>query len=140
MTRTRALCLLSCIAVLTVAPASSALAAQGASPEQVAWVRRAAGKFVHAELAGSGASVCAVLYAPLRASSHGRSCEERWNARLARLLQRRGERALLRVQLRGIAHAGVEVRGSSATLALAHPLLGTSTRFVWSESCWMLRG
>ena len=67
-------------------PASAAGAHSIGSREQVSWVRRAAGNFVAAELAGNGAGVCAVLDAPLRASVHHRSCAQRWNAKLATML------------------------------------------------------
>lgn len=112
----------------------------GSGAERLAWVRRAAGNFVRAELAGSGAGACAVLYAPLRSSRGGTTCAARWDARLAALLRRDGERALLRSQLRGIATAALTVHGASATLKLAHPLLGDASRLVWSEGCWMLAG
>ncbi len=110
----------------------------GSHAEQVAWVRRAASRFVGAELAGSGASACGVLYAPLRASSDGRSCEQRWDARLARMLRVRRQRTLLHTELRQIARAPVQVHGDVATLALAQPLLGAASRLIFSENCWML--
>lgn len=112
----------------------------GRRAEQVAWVRRAAVRFVDAELAGSGSDACAVLYAPLRAARHGRSCQQRWNARLARKLHTGGERALLRAQLRQIARAPVNVHGRGAIVELPHALLDGSSSFVWSEGCWMLSG
>lgn len=106
---------------------------------QIAWVRSAATRFVNAELARSGASACDILYAPLRASHDGRSCEARWSARIAKLLRRPGERRLLHAQLKRIAAAPVSVHGDTATIALATPLMGSSSdSFVWSESCWML--
>lgn len=109
------------------------------TPEQIAWVRRAAGNFVAAELSGSGSGACSILNAPLRQAEHHRSCEQRWNAKLARLLHERGARSRLRVERRAIAFAPVRVHGDHASIALPKPLLGGSNSFVWSENCWMLQ-
>ncbi len=46
--------------------------------------------FVTAELAGNGASACAILNAPLRATRHDRTCAQRWDAKLAALLREPG--------------------------------------------------
>src|SRR5205807_3057553 len=51
----------------TSAPASAVAAYADGTPEQIAWVRRAASKFVSAELRGDGAGACSVLVARLRA-------------------------------------------------------------------------
>jgi hypothetical protein len=110
------------------------------TPEQIAWVRRAAGNFISAELAHNGAGACAILIAPLRASQHGRTCEQRWNAKLAKLLGERGERARLRALGRDAVSARVLVHGNIASIDLPAPLLGSSDRFVWTENCWMLHG
>jgi hypothetical protein len=109
------------------------------TPEQVAWVRRAAGNFLTAELAGNGAGACAILAAPLRASVDHRTCAQRWDARLRELLRRRGERTRLRSELRARASARVVVHGSIATIELAEPLLDGANRFLWTENCWMLK-
>jgi hypothetical protein len=93
-----------------------------------------------AELAGDGASACDVLNAPLRATEHGRTCAQRWDARLTRLLRESGTRTRLRAQERAIASAAVVVRGGDATISLPTPLTGSENRFVWSENCWMLAG
>jgi len=128
---------LACTAWL--APASAHAAYSSSSErEQVAWVRSAASDFVSAELAGNGAGACAKLTAPERASSHGRTCEQRWDARLAHMLHERGERARLRSQLHQIAKAPVNVHGNVATLALSTPLLGDADRLLWTENCWMV--
>ena len=110
----------------------------GATASQVEWVRSAASRFVTAELSGSGSGACAILYAPLRATRGGQTCEARWDARIAKLMRTPGARRLLRAQLRHIAHARVSVHGDVATIALATPLMGGSNRFVWNENCWML--
>jgi len=133
---------LACTASL-LAPAALALPATAAAhsvgtPGQIAWVRSAATRFVTAELAGDGASACAILNAPLRGTEHGRTCTQRWTAKLAKLLREPGARASLRTQKRAIAAAAVLVHGNAATIELPASLMGGSNRFVWSENCWML--
>jgi hypothetical protein len=118
------------------APASALAAHSVGSAEQVAWVRSAALRFVTAELADNGAEACAVLNAPLRATEHGRSCEERWHAKLARMAP--ATRARLRAQKHEIASAIVVVHGDYATLHLRSDLMGGPNRFYWTENCWML--
>jgi hypothetical protein len=95
---------------------------------------------VTAELTRNGAEACAVLNAPLRATQHGRTCEQRWDAKLAKLLREPGSRMRLRAQRREIASAAVIVHGYNASLGLATPLMSGSSQFTWSESCWMLEG
>jgi hypothetical protein len=135
--------MLACTAAL-VAPAATALPASASSThsvgtrEQVEWVRRAATNFVTAELAGDGASACGILDVSLRGTEHHRTCAQRWDARLASLLHEAGARARLRAQKRAIATSAVIVHGYVATIALPTPLLGSSSRFAWSENCWML--
>lgn len=108
--------------------------------EQIAWVRRAASNFVGAELSGNGAGACAILIAPLRAARHRRTCAQRWNAKLAKLLHEPGGRARLRAQRRAIPSAAVIVHGDVATIDLASPLMGGSNQLVWTENCWMVKG
>ncbi len=110
------------------------------SPEQIAWVRRAAGNFVAAEFGGNGAGACTVLNAPLRATEHHRTCEQRWNVRLRKLLQERGARSRLRTEQRAIPTARVVVHGNTASIELPAPLLSGPNRFLWTENCWMLTG
>jgi len=127
-------------AAALVTPASAFAAHSVGTREQVAWVRRAATRFVTAELTRNGAEACAVLSAPLRITQHGRTCEQRWDARLGQLLREPGSRVRLRAQRRAIASAAVIVHGNTASLGLATPLMDGSSRFTWSESCWMLEG
>jgi hypothetical protein len=127
-------------AVVLALPAGAQAAHSVGSGEQIAWVRRAARNFVSAELAGNGAGACGVLNAPLRATEHGRTCEQRWNAKLAKLLREPGARARLRAQRRAIGSAIVIVHGNVASLELSTPLMGGANRFVWTENCWMLDG
>ncbi|HXW59654.1 MAG TPA: hypothetical protein VEJ23_09290 [Solirubrobacteraceae bacterium] len=132
------------IAALACAPALAAPAAaagSGGSGAQVAWVRRAAGNFVGAELRGDGAGACAVLDARLRAASGHRTCAQRWNAKLRALLRIPGARASLRADAHAIGSARVAVdAGHEATITLPTPLMAGRSRFVWSENCWMLSG
>jgi hypothetical protein len=130
------------LALLTAAVASAGAYSEHSvgSPEQVAWVRRAAGNFVAAELSGNGAGACTVLNAPMRATEHHRTCEQRWNARLEKLLHERGARSRLRAEQRAIAAARVVVHGDVASIELPTPLLGGANRFLWTENCWMLMG
>lgn len=138
----RTIATLTC--ALSLLPAASAAGAYSGhsvgSPEQIAWVRRAAGNFVAAELSGSGARACSVLNAPLRAIEHHRTCAQRWNTRLARLLHERGARSRLRAEQRAIATARVVVQGDLALIQLPAPLLSGPNRFLWTENCWMLMG
>lgn len=108
------------------------------TPQQIAWVRRAAHRFVSAELAANGSEACAVLNAPLRARTRGRTCEQRWKARLASMLRKGRVRSRLRSELRAVSSARVVVRGNVATIELPAPLLHGPNRFLWTENCWML--
>ncbi len=135
----RGIALLACAAVPALG-ASAAAAHSVGSYEQVAWVRRAATNFVAAELGGNGAGACTILNAPLRATQHHRTCAQRWNAKLARLLHEPGGRARLRAQARAIPSAVVIIHGDVASIELPAPLMSGPSRFVWSENCWMLKG
>jgi hypothetical protein len=135
----------SAVAVLAAAGALAAPAASSASysvgsSEQISWVRRAATNFVSDELARNSAGACAILNAPMRTTVRHHSCEQRWNARLVKLLGEPGARARLRSELHAIAHAGVIVHGSQATIGLPAPLISGPNRFLWTENCWMLEG
>jgi hypothetical protein len=134
-------CAAALLASAASLPASASAAHSVGTPGQVAWVRSAATRFVTAELAGDGASACAILNAPLRAAEHGHTCTQRWNAKLTALLHETGARARLRTQMHAISSAVVTVHGDWATIALPAPLLAdASNRFRWSENCWMLAG
>lgn len=110
------------------------------TPEQVAWVRHAAARFLSAELQGNASEACAVLNAPLRATRHGRTCEQRLTARLAALRSRHGMGASLRAERRAAASARVVVTGDVASIELPAPLLHGPNHFLWTENCWMLEG
>jgi hypothetical protein len=134
-------CAVAPLVPAALVPASASAAHSVGTPGQIAWVRSAASRFVTAELAGDGASACGILNAPLRANEHGRTCAQRWNAKLARMLHEPSARARLRSQEHAISSAVVVVHGNWATIALRAPLMGNSSnRFYWTENCWMLTG
>jgi len=95
-------------ALLAIPPAGALAAPAGVNPVTL---RAAATRLVEAELAGDGATACGILDAPLTGTVHGRSCAERWDTRIARLLARRGGRAGLRADLRAIPAARVTLDG-----------------------------
>jgi hypothetical protein len=140
MRHLRTAVVLAC-AVALIAPAASALAAypSGSAAEQRAWVRRAATNFVTAELARDGAAACAILDARLRGVVHHRTCAQRWDARLAKLLRSREGRARLNSQRRAIPSASIVVHGEVAWVELSTSLIGGQNRFLWTENCWMLQ-
>ncbi len=130
---------LACAAALI--PSARAVAASSVgTPEQIAWVRRAASNFVAAELSGDGAGACAILNAPLRATQHHRTCAQRWDAKLSKLLREPHSRARLHTLRRAIPSATVIVHGYSASINLPTPLVHGPNRFLWTENCWMLEG
>jgi hypothetical protein len=131
------LAVLVCVSALAV-PASALGAHSVGTAEQIAWVRKSATRFVTAELTDDGSEACAVLGAPLRAAEHGRTCEQRWGRKLAKLAP--AVRAKLRSQKHEIASAIVVVRGDYASLELPSELMSGPNRFYWTENCWMLMG
>jgi len=134
---TSRIAVVACLAMLVV-PASALGANSAGSREQIAWVRRAATNFVTAELEGNGAGACTILNAPLRTTQNHRTCEQRWSSKLARVLHEPGGRARLRAEEHAIASAVVTVHGDHASIDLPTPLMGESSRFLWTENCWML--
>jgi hypothetical protein len=114
--------------------------ALGESGLTASTLRSAAARLLTAELARDGAGVCGILNAPLTATIDGRTCAQRWDARLDRVLSRRGGRATLRADLRAVPHAAVAISGEWGTIALPHPLLDGGSRFYWTANCWMLSG
>ncbi len=120
------------LAALALAPAAGAHST--GTPAQIAWVRRAAGNFISAELQRNGAAACAVLDARLR----GHDCARRWDSRLTALLRRHGAREVLRADSRAVSSATVLVTGAHATIDLPHPLYEGASRLAWTEMCWMV--
>jgi hypothetical protein len=120
------------VAAVALSPAAGAYST--GTPAQIAWVRRAAGNFIAAELQRDGAAACGVLDARLR----GQDCTRRWNARLTALLRRPGAREALRAEHRAVSSATVEVTGKHATIDLPHPLYDGASRLTWTEMCWMV--
>jgi hypothetical protein len=138
MSPRRLVAIVTCAGALA-APAGAWAAYSEGSPEQVSWVRRAAGNFVAGELSGNGAAACAILDASLRKTEHGRTCAQRWDAKLARILRSSSGRSHLRAQRRAIASARVVVHGDVAWIHLPLPLMSGQNRFYWTENCWMLQ-
>jgi hypothetical protein len=137
MTLRRIIITLACAA--TLIPTANALAASSVgTPEQIAWVRRAASNFVAAELNGNGASACAILNAPLRTTQHHRTCAQRWNAKLSKLLRDPHSRAHLHTLQRAIPTATVIIHDYIASINLPTPLMHGPNHFLWTENCWML--
>jgi hypothetical protein len=130
--------LAACAALIL--PAGALGAYSVGTREQLAWVRRAASNFVGDELRGDGAGACSILNAPLRVTLHHRTCAQRWDGRLRVLLHEPGARAQLRKDARAIPSAVVVVRGNGASIDLPSPLMSGSSRFLWTENCWMLEG
>jgi hypothetical protein len=139
MTLRRIIAALACAA--TLIPSARALAADSVgTPEQIAWVRRAASNFVSSELSGNGAGACAILNAPLRTTQHHRTCAQRWNTKLSKLLREPKGRAHLHRLQRAIPSANVIVHGYIASINLPTPLMHGPNLFLWTENCWMLEG
>ncbi len=139
MTLRRIIPTLACAATL-ISPASTLAAGSVGTPEQIAWVRRAASNFIAAELGGNGARACAILNASLRTTQHHRTCTQRWNAKLSKLLREPLSRAHLHILQQAIPSATVIVHDYIASINLPTPLIHGSNRFLWTENCWMLDG
>jgi hypothetical protein len=139
MSPRRAIAAIVCATAL-LAPASASAQGSTGTHEQIAWVRRAAHNFLAAELSGDGASACAILNAPLRATRGGQTCAQRWDAKLAAMRHRPAERGQLRSLEHAIPTATVTVHGNIAAIELPAPLLNGPNHFLWTENCWMLKG
>jgi len=120
--------------VLAGAPAADA------NQEQVSWVRAAAARFVNAELDGNGAEACAVLVMSMRMTEHGRTCAQRWDARIRAMDKSAAVRRRWRAQAREVPSAVVRVNGNHATIVLPTRLIAGANHFLWTENCWMLTG
>jgi hypothetical protein len=127
------------LAVLAVALGLATIpAAAAVSTGTASGLRYAVTRLLSAELDRDGAGACAVLNAPLGATVDGRSCAQRWDARIDRMLAAPGGARRLRADLRAAAGAPVRITGLHATIALPHPLLDGQSRFYWTDDCWML--
>ena len=120
--------------MLLVIPAVAAADTGGT----VAGLRVAATRLLDAELARDGATACGILNAPLTATVNGRSCAQRWDARFAHVLGKRGGKAHVLADLRAVASAAVAMNGNYASIALPQPLLAGHSQFYWTNNCWML--
>ena len=123
-------------AALTLA--APAVASAQSSGVTAATLRAAAARLITAELAGDGAGACAVLYAPLTATVHGRTCAQRWDARSRDLLASPRRARGLRADLRAVTRAAVRINGEYGEIVLPQPLLNGRSRFYWTANCWML--
>jgi hypothetical protein len=132
------ICVFACLVPLVVTTSASAAYSHG-TPEQIAWVRSAATRFVSAELAGDGAGACAVLEGRLRFTRGGRTCAQRWDAKLHALLRVPSARGGLHALKRAIPSAAVAVPGKLAWIHLRAALMNGPNRFRWTENCWMLQ-
>jgi hypothetical protein len=131
--RSRLPAVLAATLALAAIPAAAAVSTGTASG-----LRYAVTRLLNAELARDGAGACAVLNAPLGTTVDGRSCTQRWDARIDRMLAAPGGAGRLRADLRAAASAPVRISGLHATIALPHPLLDGQSRFYWTADCWML--
>ena len=131
--------LLACAVSLALPVAASASHSVGTS-SQIAWVRTASTRFVTAELKRDPSEACAVLTVQQRGTIDHRTCEQRWQAKIAKMLHEPGERARLQAERHSIATATVLVHGNIATIELPAPLLNGSNELVWTENCWMVKG
>lgn len=130
--------------LLAAGTATLALAVPAGASAAPAWgpaastLRAATSRLIEAELRGDGATACAILNPPLDTTVAGRTCAQRWDARIAALLRHRGGARGLRRDLRAVADASVAIVGEHGSIALPVPLLNGHTRFYWTENCWML--
>lgn len=115
-------------------PAVASADATGTVPGLRAQVQR----LITAELTGDGATVCAILNAPLTGTHHGVTCTARWDTKLSQMKHARRHR--LHADMAASQTASVNSDGTYASIALPHPLLGDQSKFYWYDNCWMLMG
>jgi hypothetical protein len=127
--------------LLTVAAAAALSLPAVASADAtgtVAGLRAQVQRLITAELTGDGATVCAILNAPLTVTHHGVTCTARWDAKLARL--KHAGRHRLHADMAASQTAPVNSDGTYASITLPHPLLKGQSKFYWYDNCWMLMG
>ncbi len=133
-----------CVGLLALTALGMGAATAGAgwssTANEIATLRSAATRFVTAELNGDGATACAVLNPPLAGVVGHRTCAQRWDASLKAQLGVPGERHRLLADEHAIATAHVALSSGDyvGTIALPTPLLGSESRFLWTQNCWML--
>jgi hypothetical protein len=103
-----------------------------------ATLRGAVTRIVNAELAGNGATACTILNPPLDMTVGGKTCAQRWDARIQGLLASPKATRGLRADLRAVTTAPVTIDGEHASIVLPAPLLNGHSRFYWTDDCWML--
>jgi hypothetical protein len=132
--RSRLLVALAAAVALSAVPAGASANSTGTA----AGLRYAVTRLLTAEIGRDGAGACAVLNAPLTGTVDGRSCTQRWDARIDGMLAAQGGARHLHADLRAVASAAVSIDGLYATISLPHPLLDGRSRFYWTDDCWML--
>jgi hypothetical protein len=127
-------------AALSAAAAAPAAAGWSSHANEVSTLRAQATRFITAELAGDGATVCAVLNSPNHGVGPHQTCAGHWDAALRTLLRTPGARRRLTADLHAVAGARVTLTHGDyvGSLALPTPLLGSSSEFYWTNNCWML--
>jgi hypothetical protein len=97
-------------------------------------------RFVTAELHDDGATVCAILNAPLNDTRRGVSCTARWDTSIKASLARSGSRKQLHADIAALGSAAVSSDGIHASITTPYPLLAGHARshFYWTDDCWML--
>jgi hypothetical protein len=116
------------------------VSALGQATGTVAGLRAQVKRFVTAELHEDGATVCAILNAPLNDTRHGVSCTARWDAKIKASLARSGSRKHLHADIAALESAAVSSDGFHASIRTPYPLLSGHARshFYWTDDCWML--
>jgi hypothetical protein len=132
--RSRSVFLAAAAATALALPAGASADATGTVPGLRAQVQR----LITAELTGDGATVCAILNAPLTVTHHGVTCTARWDAKLKHM-KRKGRRRL-HADVAAVGAAAVTSDGTYASITLPHPLLAGQSKFYWYDNCWMLMG
>jgi hypothetical protein len=115
-------------------------AALGQSTGTVAGLRAQVTRFLKAELQRNSATVCDILGGSLAATKHGKSCDERWHAKLKHFLASSSDRHELRADMAAVPAAPVSSTGTYASITLPSPPVigGQSSSFSWYDNCWML--
>jgi hypothetical protein len=116
------------------------VSALGEATGTVAGLRAQVKRFVTAELHDDGATVCAILNAPLNNPRHGVSCAARWDASIKASLARSGSRKQLHADIAALRSAAISSDGTHASITTPYPLLAGHARshFYWTDNCWML--
>ncbi len=104
----------------------------------VSGLRAQVRRFINDELNDNGADACAVLNSPDYGVSGHQTCAQKWDASLHELTP--SQRGALNDDARVVPTADVTRadHGLVATITRPTPLIGSSSRFYWTNNCWML--